>query len=545
MLLFTRSAQHGSTQFGAECRSCLQLWETRYGMLLSQRTPDLAQRLAPRSGALIAAAARPLGVALCGGGGGAVALAFEGAVLVCMVRTPGTSVGLAHSLGTAQRTCEAMEASQAASALRPPLCHAPHVGDLLGAFAPLPPNGRPRPLDGALLGAWRARAERGDAHEEAQLALLLREKPPHTPASFERALLEYLKMLGYTRLSGDGGHVGAATGVATSSGKRRKGEVSADGATPNGVSGEPSTKKARREAARAEAARAETTAESAAPARQAVLANGDGGAAGGSPRGISAHFVAQVCARCLGEKSTEWLQPLRLLMSCGAVTAAVHPQLLPALCEARALPLLLDFLRYASDLHENQLVQLLQITLREVRANQELKANAAAEAAAVKAKPMRPFGSLAAEAAVAEAAAADDGQWDHLLDQLIRAPRNDVLLLQALGALSLPDCVGLLGRLLQLLTRYLGSWELEGTDVPELSQVLDWLNVLLDAHFSQLLLHVPAHALLKRLATFAGRHAQQCASLNTVHGHLALASSRGSLPTRPPLPDYSVELLHL
>ena len=37
----------------------------------------------------------------------------------------------------------------------------------------------------------------------------------------------------------------------------------------------------------------------------------------------------------------------------------------------------------------------------------------------------------------------------------------------------------------------------------------------------------------------------QCASLNTVHGHLALASSRGSLPTRPPLPDYSVELLQL
>ena len=42
-----------------------------------------------------------------------------------------------------------------------------------------------------------------------------------------------------------------------------------------------------------------------------------------------------------------------------------------------------------------------------------------------------------------------------------------------------------------------------------ISQVLDWLNVLLDAHFSQLLLHVPAHALLKRLATYAGRHAQQ------------------------------------
>ena len=33
-------------------------------------------------------------------------------------------------------------------------------------------------------------------------------------------------------------------------------------------------------------------------------------------------------------------------------------------------PLLVDFLRYASDLHENQLVQLLQITLREARATE-------------------------------------------------------------------------------------------------------------------------------------------------------------------------------
>ena len=68
-------------------------------MLLSQRTPDLAQRLAPRSGALIAPAARPLGVALCGGGGGAVALAFEGAVLVCMVRSPEVGLGLGFRLG--------------------------------------------------------------------------------------------------------------------------------------------------------------------------------------------------------------------------------------------------------------------------------------------------------------------------------------------------------------------------------------------------------------------------------------------------------------
>ena len=63
-----------------------------------------------------------------------------------------------------------------------------------------------------LLGAWRERAERGDAHEEAQLALLLREAPAHTPASFERALLDYLQMLGYTQLSGGDGSGGDGGG---------------------------------------------------------------------------------------------------------------------------------------------------------------------------------------------------------------------------------------------------------------------------------------------------------------------------------------------
>lgn len=249
--------------------------------------------------------------------------------------------------------------------------------------------------------------------------------------------------------------------------------------------------------------------------------------------------------RCLCKSSTEWLQPLRLLLTSGAVTAAVQPQLLPALCEARVLPLLLDFLRYASDLPETQLVQLLQITLCEVRATEELKVKVAAQAAARKSVPLRPFVSMAAETAAADAAAeataAADGQWENLLDQLIRAPRNDVLLLQALRALSLPDSVGLLRRLVQLLTRHLGKWEMS-LETPSLAQVLGWLNVLLDAHFSQLLLHAPAHELLKRLGTLAARHAQLCASLNMLHGHLAQAVTRHALPACL-VPDYSVELI--
>ena len=98
-------------------------------------------------------------------------------------------------------------------------------------------------------------------------------------------------------------------------------------------------------------------------------------------------------------------------------------------------------------------------------------------------------------------------------------------------------------RLVQLLTRHLGNWETK-RETPTLAQILGWLNVLLDAHFSQLLLHAPAHELLKRLGTLAARHAQLCASLNTLHGHLAQAVTRHALPARL-VSDYSVELSDL
>ena len=56
------------------------------------------------------------------------------------------------------------------------------------------------------------------------------------------------------------------------------------------------------------------------------------------------------------------------------------------------------------------------------------------------------------------------------------------------------------------------------------------------------MLHVPSHDMLKRLGALATRHAQLCANLKNVHGHLTQATSRGSLPAKP-VPDYSVELL--
>ena len=157
-----------------------------------------------------------------------------------------------------------------------------------------------------------------------------------------------------------------------------------------------------------------------------------------------------------------------------------------------------------------------------------------------------------------------------LLDRLIGAPRNDVFLLQALRSLPLDDTVSLLQRLLTLLSRYFAPLATEGgvgavpsssalaasrslsagsaaaaSGAPSLSQIVGWLNVLIDAHFSRLLIHAPCHGLLHSLNGLARRHVKACSSLKGLKGYLmqATESAPGGNGRTRPVPQYSQELL--
>ena len=79
---------------------------------------------------------------------------------------------------------------------------------------------------------------------------------------------------------------------------------------------------------------------------------------------------------------------------------------------------------------------------------------------------------------------------------------------------------------------------------PNLTQIVGWLNVLLDAHASQLLMHAPALAPLTQLGDLARRHVQLSSSVKALKGHLSQATLHGAQPTRP-VPPYSVELITL
>ena len=81
--------------------------------------------------------------------------------------------------------------------------------------------------------------------------------------------------------------------------------------------------------------------------------------------------------------------------------------------------------------------------------------------------------------------------------------------------------------------------------MPELSQVLDWLNVLLDAHFTRLLMHKPCHGLLESLSMLSRRHVKMCSSLKSLKGYLKQTTLVKSAAPSRPVAQYSVETLEL
>lgn len=109
------------------------------------------------------------------------------------------------------------------------------------------------------------------------------------------------------------------------------------------------------------------------------------------------------------------------------------------------------------------------------------------------------------------------------------------------------DTLSLLQRLVALLSRYFASPGEGGADRdgPSLAQIVGWSNVLLDAHFSQLLMHTPGHALLHGLNGLARRHVKACSSLKGLKGYLSQATSKAALTYTRPVPQYSVEALEL
>ena len=228
--------------------------------------------------------------------------------------------------------------------------------------------------------------------------------PPHD-------LRHHLRLISAMQESGDAGAARGRSGGSKGAGGSKRAAAAASleapGSGPHDVAPPSSSnKRARGRAAAAEAAASAASASaasaSAASAASASLqanlewqrqlsrqtSGGNGGAPGGGSKGgvlaspggatlsavgaparvaaggaglplhsrLSIHFVAQVCAHCLSFGTAEWLVPLCPLLRTGAA-ASCTDQLLPALCERRALSTLLLFLQViATDCHRLPLI---------------------------------------------------------------------------------------------------------------------------------------------------------------------------------------------
>ena len=530
----------------------LQVWDTRYGMLHSALDADMAET--PLEALLMSV--------LCGGGRTA-AIAFRGAVLALSVPPPTTPFGLAQALGAMARTSAALAPDDGVTLMQPQARSAAHVSALLEpshVTTAVTPD-RPVALGAEELRRWDEGAAARDAFEPEVLAELFSGSRKHTPKSFEEAISRHLhRMRAHTPHAERSG----LSAIDSSAGGFAEGEADADAEQEfdSGLGARPALTVSQVASAQVSAAarkrqtQLETSASTALDegkrrsskrarkgAMEAVVQSTAEAEAEGkmpspntlplTPPAVSANFVSQVCARCISHATAGWLRPLRPLLASGAVRGSLCPTLLPALCAAHSLELLVLYVRHVPDLDDEELFLLLRLSLREHQASQQ-------QAAAQTAKK-RAAGDEAQKKA--RKPAEGESGWEELLDHLICSPRNDVALLQALRWLSLADGLLLFDRLLELLGAYKQRWT-PPAGSPSLAQLVGWLNVLLDAHASQLLMHAPALAPLTQLGDLARRHVQLCSSVKALKGHLSQATLHGAQPTRP-VPPYSVELITL
>ena len=108
----------------------------------------------------------------------------------------------------------------------------------------------------------------------------------------------------------------------------------------------------------------------------------------------------------------------------------------------------------------------------------------------------------------------------------------------------------LLRMLVQLMARLRNGTERAvgrklGVRVPTLGQLSEWIGLVLESHFSMLVLTPDAHPLLRSLHAVLSDHVNLCRSLASLQGYLNVLAQRSALTSQPESRDYRIEVLHL
>ncbi|KJE98207.1 hypothetical protein CAOG_008205 [Capsaspora owczarzaki ATCC 30864] len=265
-------------------------------------------------------------------------------------------------------------------------------------------------------------------------------------------------------------------------------------------------------------------------------------------------FMSAVLHRIMSETAFFASAPLALMLKSGCVSVTLVPTLLRRLTDMiparegfirpatpnkqasipplQALRLLELVLLHVHDLSETALVSLLRFFLEE--ADESVLLAYAAEKVDRKGLQF---------------AASVKHVIDLFLFLIISAPRNDIYMQQELRSLG----HNLVVILLKFLNRWIGRYGKHGEArlhsktlaprTPTFAQLLDWVALILDSHFTRVVFAQDTHNLVADLAATIQQHTQLCERMQDMKGHLFQLAAHGRLPKQPSSALYSIELV--
>jgi len=210
---------------------------------------------------------------------------------------------------------------------------------------------------------------------------------------------------------------------------------------------------------------------------------------------VPPQIIEAICERCCcgqasKKKSASTVhspESLELVLEQKLVSGRLHPEVVARCLDARATKLLELALKNVEDIPEPELVRAVQVAL----------------------------------------SAPEDKQA--LLEGVVRAPSSRAPLLLAVRTLEISECDAMLGWLAD---------QLEGGD--DCAQLLEWMSVLLDAHYHGLLLSDDTHDTLVRCNSLVKQEVQLANSLCGLEAFRHLAQGERAVKPAAQVAEYSI-----
>ncbi|CAH1794304.1 unnamed protein product [Owenia fusiformis] len=253
---------------------------------------------------------------------------------------------------------------------------------------------------------------------------------------------------------------------------------------------------------------------------------------------LSAKNVGILLNRIIGERG--FLEHTRLqfkqLLDKKTIGFSVCPLLFERLMERNSLELMSFCLEKVQNIPEGVALQCLQYFLR--KQDSDFKGDK---------------GKLKEYEKITELAATDlscpfEESKAIAINHIIKLPFNDIFLLESMRKLEYSEALLILKHmhyLLGSLSAEMATTQRHNTAAPSMLQVVQWMCIVLDAHFTQFVISSDARNILADLHSISQEQMQFWDDLQSLEGVLSQLKKKSSLPQKQTMGIYRIEMLHI